>query len=155
MGERALSLPSPRAFFAFLLHFLTVFTERLLPLSWEPGTGYHLYKSVPFTEKRPRRSETGIKEGFEEMEHEFLFVIVHQEKQDYLFGCSVAPGNVPLGRPKKSCSIYFPSGFLGKCLQMVVVNHLKIFSSTSISNHTPPPPRPPFSGKKVIFTKPP
>ena len=29
MGERALSLPSPRAFFAFLLHFLTVFTERL------------------------------------------------------------------------------------------------------------------------------
>ena len=34
---------------------------------------YQLYKSVPFTEKRPRRPETGIKDGFEEMEHEFPF----------------------------------------------------------------------------------
>ena len=25
--------------------------------------------------------------------------------------CSVAPGNFPLGRPKKLCSIYFPTGF--------------------------------------------
>ena len=33
-----------------------------------------LYKSVPVTEKRRRRSETGIKDGFEEMEHEFPFV---------------------------------------------------------------------------------
>ena len=33
-----------------------------------------LYKSVPVTEKRPRRSETGIKDGLEEMEHEFPFV---------------------------------------------------------------------------------
>ena len=30
---------------------------------------YHLYKSVPFTEKRPRRPETSIEDGFEEMEH--------------------------------------------------------------------------------------
>ena len=34
---------------------------------------YQLYKSVPFTEKRPRRPETSIKDGFEEMEHEFPF----------------------------------------------------------------------------------
>ena len=27
-------------------------------------------------------------------------------KTDYLFRCSVAPGNFPLGRAKKSCSIY-------------------------------------------------
>ena len=43
---------------------------------------YHLYESVPFTEKRPRRPETGINDGFEEMEHEFLFGIFCPEKQD-------------------------------------------------------------------------
>ena len=37
----------------------------------------------------------------------------------------------------------------------VVVNHLQKFPSPSISNTPPPHPRPPFSGKKVIFTKPP
>ena len=36
------------------------------------------------------------------------------EKQDYLFRCSVAPGHFPLRRLKKSCSIYFPTGFPGK-----------------------------------------
>ena len=30
-----------------------------------------LYKSVPFSKKRPRRPEPGFKDGFEEMEHEF------------------------------------------------------------------------------------
>ena len=73
--------------------------------------------------------ETGIKDGFEEMQHEFLFVIFHPEKQDHLSRCSFAPGNFLLGRPKKSCSIYFPTGFPGKFLQMVVVNHLQNFSS--------------------------
>ena len=80
---------------------------------------YHLYKSVPFTQKRPRRPETGIKDGFEGMEHELPFGIFHPEKQDYLFRCSVASGSFPLGRPKKSCSIYFPTGFPWKFLQMV------------------------------------
>ena len=46
---------------------------------------YHLYKSVPFTEKRPRRSETGIKDGLEEMEHEFPLENFVQNKHDYLF----------------------------------------------------------------------
>ena len=77
---------------------------------------YHLYKSVSFTGKRPRRPETGIKYGFEEMDPEFPIGIFHAEKQDYLFRCSVAPGNFPLGRPKKSCSIYFRTGFPGKFL---------------------------------------
>ena len=36
-----------------------------------------------------------------------------RKKQDYLFRCSVAPGNLPLERPKKLCSIYFPTGFCG------------------------------------------
>ena len=31
----------------------------------------HLYKSVQFTEKRPRRPGYGIKQGSEEMEHDF------------------------------------------------------------------------------------
>ena len=34
---------------------------------------------------------TGIKDGFEGMEHEFPFGIFHPEKQDYPFRCSVAP----------------------------------------------------------------
>ena len=66
--------------------------------------------------KTPRRPETGIKDGFEEMKHEFPFGIFHPEKQDYLFRCSVSPGNFPLGRPKKSRFIYFPTGFPGKFL---------------------------------------
>ena len=49
----------------------------------------------PFTGKRPRRPETGIKDGFEETEHEFPFGIFHPEKLDYLFRCSVASGNFP------------------------------------------------------------
>ena len=61
--------------------------------------------------KKPRRPVTGIKDGFEGMEHEFPFGIFHGEKQDHHFRCSVAPGNFPLGRPKNSCSIYFPPDF--------------------------------------------
>ena len=66
---------------------------------------------IPFTGKRPRRPETGIKDDFEEIEHEVLFGISRPEKQDYLYRCSVAPGNFPLERPKKSCSLYFPTRF--------------------------------------------
>ena len=66
------------------------------------------------TEKRPRTPETGIKDGFEEMEHEFPFGIFRPEKQDYLIRCSVVLGNFPLERPKKSCSIHFPTGFSEK-----------------------------------------
>ena len=81
---------------------------------------YHLcYKSVPFTQKRPRRPETGIKDGLEGMEHEVQFGIFRPEKQDYLFRCSVPSGSFPLGRPRKLCPIYFPTGFPWKFLQMV------------------------------------
>ena len=37
---------------------------------------FHLHKSVPFTEKRPRKPETGIKDRFEQIEDEFLFGIL-------------------------------------------------------------------------------
>ena len=77
---------------------------------------YHLYKSVPSTKKRPQRRETGIKDGWEEMEYEFLFGRFYPEKQDYLFRCSVASANFPLERPKKSCYLYFPTRFSGNVL---------------------------------------
>ena len=35
--------------------------------------------------KRTRRPETVIKDGFEEIEHEFLFGTFRPGKQDYLF----------------------------------------------------------------------
>ena len=74
---------------------------------------YHLYKSVPYTQKRLRKPEAAIKEGFEEMEHEFPFETFRPWKQDYLCRHSVAPGNFPLKQPEKSCSIYFLTGFSG------------------------------------------
>ena len=58
--------------------------------------------------KRPRKPETGIKDGFEEMEHEFPFGTFRSEKQDYFFR------NFPLKRPEKSCSIHSSTGFSGK-----------------------------------------
>ena len=91
-------------------------SQSLGPVNFVPESRYHMYKSVPFTGKRSRRSETGIKGGFGEMKHEFPFGIFHPGKQDYLFRCSVSPGNFPLGRSKKSRSIYFPTGFPGKFL---------------------------------------
>ena len=41
-----------------------------------------LYKSVPFTGKRPRRPETGIKDCFKEVDHEFPIGIFHPEKKN-------------------------------------------------------------------------
>ena len=46
---------------------------------------------IPFTGKRPRRPETGIKDDFEEIEHEVLFGISRLEKQGLpfqMFRCS-------------------------------------------------------------------
>ena len=77
---------------------------------------YHLYKSVPLTGKRPRRPETGIKDGFKKTKHEFPFGIFYPEKEDSHFRCSVAPQNFPFGRPKKSHFIYFPTGITGQFL---------------------------------------
>ena len=81
----------------------------------------HLYKSVPFTEKRPRRPEYGIKHGYEEMKHDFPWGTFSPEKQDYLFRRSIAPERFPLERQKKSPSIYFlknnfPTGGSGNVL---------------------------------------
>ena len=63
-----------------------------------------------------RRPETGIKDGFEEMEHEIPFGIFHPEKQDHLFRRSVTAGNFPQERTKNSSSIHFPIRFSGNFL---------------------------------------
>ena len=41
------------------------------------------------------------------MEHEFPFGIFHPEKQDYLFNCSVAPGNFRRNEPKSRVPFTF------------------------------------------------
>ena len=68
---------------------------------------YHLYRSVAFTEKQPPKSETSIKDSVLLMLHQ-RYTNFRLEQQEYLFRCSVAPGNFPLER-----LIYFPSGLSG------------------------------------------
>ena len=63
--------------------------------------------SFSFSEKRPRRREDGVKDDFEKMEHEFPFGTFRPEKQDYLFRCSVALGNLPLKRPDPKSRVPF------------------------------------------------
>ena len=68
--------------------------------------------AVPVVEKRPRRSETGIKDGFEKMEHEFPFVIFRPEKQNYLFRFSVRlPKIFRWDNPKRRVLFTFQTDF--------------------------------------------
>ena len=55
------------------------------------------------------------------MEHQFPFGTFRPGNQDYLSKRSVAPGNLPLKRPEKSCSMYFATGFSGKFLSTTIV----------------------------------
>ena len=89
----------------WLVHSLGKWYVRFRTGNWisTPNRIYYLYKSLPFTE----RSETGIKDGFEEMKKKA------NKHQDYLFRCYVAPGNFLLERPKKSRSLYITTGFSG------------------------------------------
>ena len=68
---------------------------------------YRLYRSVAFTEKQPHKSETSIKDSVLLMVHE-RYTNFRLKQQEYLFRCSVAPGDFPLER-----LIYFPSGLSG------------------------------------------
>ena len=73
---------------------------------------YHLCKSVPFTGKRPRRPETGIKDGLEEMEGEFWLGIFRPKKKSITFSdVPLLPDIFRWNDPKKACSIYLPTGF--------------------------------------------
>ena len=49
------------------------------------------------------------------MEQGFLFEIFRPEKKpDFLFKCSVSPGNFPLKRHEKPCSVYLSTAFFRK-----------------------------------------
>ena len=75
------------------------------------------HSGVPFTEKPPRKGETGIKDGFEEMEHGFPFEILRPGKLDCVNFSDVMflprISNFSPTRLQKSCSIYFSYWFLG------------------------------------------
>ena len=91
----------------------------------------YLHKSFPFPEKRPRWPETGIKDGFEEMEHEFLFGKFRPEMQANLVRCLLRQSFLS-ERPKKSCTmiLYFPNGFSGNFFQTVNSYYLKVSLGT-------------------------
>ena len=90
----------------WLVHSLGKWYVRFRTGNWisTPNRIYYLYKSLPFTE----RSETGIKDGFEEMKKKKT-----NKHQDYLFRCYVHPGNFLLERPKKFRSLYITTRFSG------------------------------------------
>ena len=101
------------------------------PLTWSPRSNHGLGKCYTkfILGKFPRRialtiwpnqsihRKTAVEEwtwyqrGPEQMEHKIPFRIFRSEKQDKLFRCSTAPGNVLLKRPQNSCSTYSPPGF--------------------------------------------
>ena len=61
-----------------------------------------------FTEERPQKPKTGIEDGLEEMKHRLEQSDLENKTETGLpFQNSVAPENLPLGRPEKSCS--FPT----------------------------------------------
>ena len=75
-----------------------------------------MHKSVPLAEKRPQKPDTGIKGGFQEMEHNF--------RLEYPSGETGLPFPMFLCSRKfslettqeKLCSIYFPTDFFGNVL---------------------------------------
>ena len=65
---------------------------------------YHA-RSTDFKKKIERvyeQARNWYQRWFEEMEHEFP--LSSGNSQDYLFRCSVAPGNFPFDRPQKGFS---------------------------------------------------
>ena len=89
---------------------LETFESSLSATKFRPGIAFtictNLDKSVPFTEKWREKYTWNWYH-----QHEFPFGTFRPGKQDYLFRCSVAPGNLPLERPLKC--FYFPTGFSG------------------------------------------
>ena len=88
--------------------------DRYISSARHVGSAFETGLSVPFTGKRPRRPETGIKDRFEEMEHEFQHGILRPEKEE-AFHMLRYCRKFSAGTTKKSCSIHFPTGFSGNC----------------------------------------
>jgi len=59
----------------------------------------------------PRRPETGTKEGFKKMEHEFLFGIFHPEKQATFSDVSLLPEIFRWNDPRSRVPFTFQPGF--------------------------------------------
>ena len=127
--------------------------------SFVPESGVcRLYKSVPFTEKRPQIPETGMKDGFEEIEHEFSFLPVEHsvgEKQDYLLGCfSLEPGSA-LGKKREKnwrAKQADSRQLLGLLCSPIFVLFVPVFS---LEGAPPPPPTEPgLAGDVSLFTEP-
>ena len=98
----------------WLVHGLGKWYAKFRTGKFHPGVAFTTWTKHFHYQKTAAKPEIGIKDGFEDMEHEFPFGAFWPEKI-----CSVAPGNFPLGRPKKSCSIFFPTRFSGNVLWMV------------------------------------
>ena len=92
---------------------------------FHPGIAFTItmvyHKSVPFTEKRPRKPKTGIKRGFWRNGTRFQFRLEHFVwKNRTSFSEVPLPRKFSMKRFKKSCSIYFPTGFPGTFLWIIV-----------------------------------
>ena len=69
-----------RAQWLFTVYMGKPVCSRFGQVNFVPGS----HSWVPFTEKPPRKGETGIKDGFEEMENGFPFGILRPGKLDYV-----------------------------------------------------------------------
>ena len=74
--------------------------SRLVNFVPESSFPFALISSI-YPEKRPRKAETGIKDGLEEIEHIFPFGKFRLGKQAYLSRRTVASWNFPPKRPEK------------------------------------------------------
>ena len=92
------------------VHSLSKWFAEFRTGKFRPGIAITI-STISTDQLRPRRPETGIKDGFEEMDHEFPFGIFHPDKQDYLFRCFVAPGNFRWENPKSGVPFTFEPDF--------------------------------------------
>ena len=75
---------------------------------------YHLYELVPFTGNGREALKLVSKMALKKWNTNFcLEYSVRKNRTTFSDVRSVAAGNFPLERPKKSCSIYFQTGFSG------------------------------------------
>ena len=167
MGERALSLPSPRAFFAFLLHFLTVFTERLFTTILGAWNRLSFVQISSIYWKTTAKAWNCYQRWLCRNGTRISFCNISSGKTGPPFQVFRCSRKFSVGKRTQKVVFHLLSVRIsrkvfvnGGCQEPikiwwapVVVNYLQKFPSPSISNT--PPPRPPFSGKKVIFTKPP
>ena len=68
-----------------------------------------MYKSVPFTEKRPRSPETGIKDGFDEIERDFLLKHSVRKNRITFSGVPMLPEIFRWKDPKRRVLFTFPT----------------------------------------------